>query len=384
MKTICLCLLFSIAGYSQPAGMRVPSGTRWPIPTSLSGFSCTPASGYSHCRSLTVAHGQVGGSTLTNFPASVAALLGASRLQNSNGYDHIYTSDSAGATLIPWEQELAVQSTGGIIDWVLLASISASADTTFYVSYDNASISTAQNTGANGPTHVWDSSYAGVWHLPNGTSLSGADSTSNANTGTLVNTPTATVGTIDGAASLNGTNQEIDSANSFSTNGVPVSSYTISAWINSTTAISGGSFASPFGFSSTSAGGIIGVFQWDHSSSAFQQSCVQQTSGGTYVSVKLGTALTNNTWYYLTCTWDGTTLTGYLNGTSSSSASAGAIYGDVALMSIGNAINTSQFWPGKADEVRLQLNSARAANVITVEYNNQVSGSTLISVGSEH
>ena len=63
---------------------------------------------------------------------------------------------------------------------------------------------------------VWDTNYKGVWHLPNGTSLTANDSTNNANNGTLSGTPpTATVGQIDGGASFNGTNNYVTLLPSF-------------------------------------------------------------------------------------------------------------------------------------------------------------------------
>ena len=79
-----------------------------------SSVGCTPASGYSYCRQLTVNGSQVGGSTLTNFGVLVNATLGGSRIQNSNCYDAIFTSDSGGTTLIPWEMEECTQGTGAI------------------------------------------------------------------------------------------------------------------------------------------------------------------------------------------------------------------------------------------------------------------------------
>ena len=72
------------------------------------GAACTPASGYSHCRMLTIDHLQVP-STQTNFPVVARVSLGASRIQNSLCYDFIVTSDTSGATPIPWKSTHAIR-----------------------------------------------------------------------------------------------------------------------------------------------------------------------------------------------------------------------------------------------------------------------------------
>ena len=56
---------------------------------------------------------------------------------------------------------------------------------------------------------AWNSNYIGVWHLPNGTTLTALDSTSNANNGTI-NGTVAVVGKIDGAGNFDGSNDYIN------------------------------------------------------------------------------------------------------------------------------------------------------------------------------
>lgn len=76
-----------------------------------------------------------------------------------------------------------------------------SVDTVFYVFYNNTGISSAQNTGSFSPGTLWtNAGYLGVFHLPNGTTLTANDSTVATNNGTLHNTPTAVAGQVDGAA----------------------------------------------------------------------------------------------------------------------------------------------------------------------------------------
>jgi len=79
--------------------------------------------------------------------------------------------------------------------WVLDSSLSAGQ--VIYACVGNSSITTFQggSTGA-----AWNSNYLSVWHLPNGSSLTGTDSTTNANNGSPGNSPTAIPGQIDGGA----------------------------------------------------------------------------------------------------------------------------------------------------------------------------------------
>src|SRR5262249_39118103 len=91
--------------------------------------------------------------------------------------------------------------------------------------FGNPSASDQQNK-----TGVWDSNYVGVYHLPNGASLSANDSTSNANNGSLQNSPTAIAGQIDGAMHV------VQASTQYVNLGTPgslnPSSITYEAWVN--------------------------------------------------------------------------------------------------------------------------------------------------------
>src|SRR5690606_31104823 len=78
-------------------------------------------------------------------------------------------------------------------------TLSSTVDTVIQVHADGTSSDYA--AGATyGSEAVW-TEYAGVWHLPNGTTLTANDSTSNGNDGT-VNSASATAGVIGGGASF--------------------------------------------------------------------------------------------------------------------------------------------------------------------------------------
>jgi len=145
----------------------------------------------------------------------------------ADGTDILFTA-SDGATKLAHEIESYNAVTGQLIAWVSVPVVSPAADTVIYAYYGNASAADQQNR-----TGVWDSNYEGVWHLPNGTTLSANDSTSNGNNATGLNGSSAAAGEIDGAASLNGTSNFIQVANSSSLNGW--TQQTISLWMKAQT-----------------------------------------------------------------------------------------------------------------------------------------------------
>jgi hypothetical protein len=73
---------------------------------------------------------------------------------------------------------------------------------------------------------VWDSNFKGVWHLPNGMTLTANDSTSNGNNGTISGA-TATTGEIGGGASFSGGSNKI----TISTTGSLSAPFTIEEWV---------------------------------------------------------------------------------------------------------------------------------------------------------
>src|SRR5207253_10452671 len=115
-------------------------------------------------------------------------------------------------------------SAGAVNYWVRVPTVSHTTDTTFYMCYGNAGITTDQSN----KTAVWDANYKAVWHLTNGTTLSAADSTSNANNGTIIGS-VAITGQIDGGVNFPTAGDRI------SINSISLSSgvYTISTWFKS-------------------------------------------------------------------------------------------------------------------------------------------------------
>src|SRR3990167_4614157 len=106
---------------------------------------------------------------------------------DAEGDDIIFTSDAAGSTVLDFERETYSATTGAVNFWVEIPTLDFDDDTLIYMFYGNSSVTTSQED----ITGTWDANYAGVWHLPDGTTLGALDSTSNNNDGTLNGAPTA-------------------------------------------------------------------------------------------------------------------------------------------------------------------------------------------------
>lgn len=141
--------------------------------------------GYTYRRTITIDHTKVPNTVQTNFPVLIsgtysylATVANGGKVENGNGYDVIFTSDSDCSIKLNHEVETYNADSGAGNYWVKVPTVShTSDDTVFYMCYGNASITTDQSNKAA----VWDSSYKGVWHLPNGTTLTVGDSTGNGN-----------------------------------------------------------------------------------------------------------------------------------------------------------------------------------------------------------
>lgn len=102
---------------------------------------------------------------------------------------------------------------------------SSSVDTVAgYLCWGDATVTTYQGT-----TAAWPSEYIARWAVPNGSSLTTADSTANAHDGTVTGGVTAAAGQLDGAAAFNGSTGYI-TASSFTALGNDLATW--SCWIN--------------------------------------------------------------------------------------------------------------------------------------------------------
>ena len=256
-------------------------------------------------------------------------------------------------------------TTGNLIAWVQVPSVSSSTDP-FYLMYGDSSINTDQSDAPN----TWDLNFKAVWHLGNGTTLSLNDSTSNGSNLANVGATGATSGKISGGAGpFNGTSQCLKtvSAINLGTNKV-----TLSAWVN-ITGYTNSNFAALAQFASTNCistttrfpgtpneAGTWGV--WAAGSSGLH-------NGGKFTRPSAGV-------HHVVFTYDTTlgaalNVQAYVDGVAQtitqtySDNTASANFGNYILHLMGQS-DESVFWPATyLDEVRLSSSIRSAAWITT-------------------
>lgn len=319
---------------------------------------------------ITINSDQVSGSNdLSNFPVLVSIDsdndLAAST--QDDGSDILFT-DTSGNKL-SHEIEKFDHTTGQLIAWVKIPTLSASSNTEFYLYYNNLNATDQQDI-----ENVWDSNFAMVQHL-NETSGTHYDSTSNNNDSTTVSVTSQGTGTgqIDGAdvftpnQLVEGTSSNFDSFLNTSS-----STFTISAWINHD------------------------IQSWDTilSTQAFR---FQVDGSGDRLT--LGVTNGTNTWLtystgtiglgelkHIAVTKNGTNITYYANGAEIGTATIGDYYQAVTSFRIGSdglsGIGSLDAWDGTIDELQFS-SSVRTQDWLATQYNNQNNPSSFISLDSQ-
>ncbi len=314
--------------------------------------------------------GTQSGATYCNTPF-LKTVANGGLVQNASGFDKCLFTSSALLTLLKFETERWIATTGEVILHIKVDP-SSSTDLTIYLAYGDTSISSEQGD----PTSVWDSNFLGVYHLPNGTTLTALDSTTNSRNGTLTNTPTAAAGKIGGAGSFVGASTQHITLG----NGINPDAITISAWINhsgdysDTRSVVIRNLASPVSFS------FIRV----------------RTTGKLYMGIRSsagndrtydgsGSAMSSGVWYHVVLVYSSSVgLIGYLNGAVDGTFAAnGVLQTSSANTYIAeDPVGSFSPWDGQIDEVRIS-NAARSANWVTTEYNNQSAPYTFYTLGAQ-
>jgi hypothetical protein len=338
-------------------------------------FTVTNAA-FSRYRAITIDHTKVANTDQSNFPflfsgtfSYLATVANGGEVTNASGYDISFYADAAGTTPLRWEMESYDPASGTINAWILVPTLSHTANTTIYLFYGNAGITSFQG-GAFGS--VWDANFQAVWHLPNGGVLTANDSTANGNNAAIVGA-SAAAGRIGGGAEFSSASDSIAAPDSASLN--ITSAWTLSCWVYPTV--------------SNAFQGLIsrGGASWDYAMYLY-------FSGTDYlylVSDNFGMAInlmshpwSVNAWNHIveTVSQSGT-ATFYVNGqqvaVAPSAFSPRAVplpQSDVATTTLGRN------FIGTLDECRVS-SSARSGDWIATEFNNQNSPGTFYSIGAE-
>ena len=319
---------------------------------------------------LTYDHTKVGGGTEneSSFPAlisisdsSIKTTANGGKVSSSTGADLLAFSDSGCSTQLPSELEFYDGTGGAAILWVEVSTLSYTSNGSIYVCTGNAS------PPARMP-NPWDANFSGVWHLPNGSTLTANDSTTNANDGTVTGA-TAGAGKIDGAGSFNGTSNYIAFTNTISPSSVSFGAWLY--WEDSTGHAfplflgnsSGYGFFISGGADNCGYGNVIDVL----------------VPGSTCDAANSSYVLPTNAWTYVVATFNGSTWALYANGSLQSSQGGGHgnpdIPGGIDYYGLG-----SGSFHGLVDEARVS-SVARSAGWISTEYQNQNAPGNIGSAG---
>lgn len=334
--------------------------------------------GWAFRKKLTIDYTKVsGGANLTSFPVLVKLTDSNLRSAQSTGNDILFTS-SDGSTKLDHEIEKFTQSTGELVAWVRIPTLSASANTVIYIYYGNPGAANQQNK-----TGVWDASYVGVWHL-NETSGHHKDSTGKQADSTIEDeTNRGTTGVVNGSVEFTKINGKYISIPNSTDLGFSSTDISMEMWVKPTTITNNQRVIrkcsdSGCGTDYESTRPYDVVF---NSSNELYLKVNRSGSANDYVKT---TALSAGQWTYFAAVIanDGTGAIGYTNGTQSSTDSAtGAIDTSTQPLYFGDSGDWDPY-DGILDEIRFSK-TIRSAGWITTTYNTINSPSTFFSSGGQ-
>ena len=345
---------------AQRLAITVPSGTT----AALSYFPVLLTAACLPSELTSGAYGAANGADLA-FAADASGSIGANPLRGGLG--------------VLWRQSLRGNLGAG-------AAVAAAGTTTYlWVLYGNsAQTSQPAVNSSYGSQAVWNEGglqhFQGVYHLPNGSTLSAADSTGQNSGNTSATTGTAASGKIDGGARPAPRQQVgIDLGTGISVNGA----FTLEAWVNLTSnsitnfvngLVNKGLYASDG--NGDCAICILGNPEAATGTGLFCVSCY--TSSAQYHLWDSVSAPTGS-WTHIIGTWDGSNLRLYKNGSQVGSGvtTSGTMTNSTTkhflIGSYPGSGATNTGLAGTADEVRITTGIARNASWIAACYSNQSS-----------
>ena len=334
-------MVLIVLGVTQPSWVEVVNadGEGW--------YSSWPLR-----KAITIDATKVSSGPHTNFPVLINLSSDSSlaaRAQSDG--DDILVPSSDGTTKLSHEIEKYTSSTGALVAWVNVHSLSSASNTVLYMYYGDAAVSSQQDASG-----VWDSNYKAVYHLKEDPAVAGAngiiDSTSNANHGTDVNTVGTTTGQIDGSLNYTGAGY-VEAPNSASLN-ITGTAITISYWASvidngNDSVLLEKALAGPTAYQYAAEFDGNGANTYD-----FYIRASDNVLTGFSMTPTVGVL------QHSVFTYDGANVRGYLNGALQfTTAYIKSIQSSTLPLRLGVDGSGGQAYNGKLDEVRLS-NSARS------------------------
>jgi hypothetical protein len=346
-------------------------------------------SNWQYRKQITINYTKVS-ANLTDFPILISQSNDADIASHArnDGWDIVFTSSDR-KTKLNHELETYNSTTGGLVAWVRVPTVSNISNTILYMYYGNPTSSDQQNS-----TGTW-SGFQGVWHLkenPAGTAPQMKDSTSNAHDGTTTGMVSGDQmgGKIDGSLNFDATDAYVQTTSGDSQIST---SFTWETWFkaDSTTGAHLLLWEGPVAENGWGGGAAghqeaqihVGAYNVDNIVGAFYGT--DELANPVYINV----AFTDTTAFHhvaFVLTNAGSSPSGelFLDGVS-----VGTDTGNQTSrtewntnLRIGRPGVSTRYFDGIADEVRVS-NISRSAEWIATEYNNQNSPSTFYSVASE-
>ncbi len=335
-------------------------------------------------------------STQTNFPvllnrtdADWRYISSSGKVGQSDGGDILFTS-SDGLTKLDHEIEKYTPSTGEVVAWIEIPSLSGASDTDIYIYYGNSASSDQWNVSG-----TWGNGFVSVWHLDESQSGGGnpdvyTDSADGNHGDDYIDGATGKTGKIGYGQEFDGSYTNGDKINAGEALNLEVSgSLTISAWVyaHSGPAAEGRTVLSKYAYNSGNDRGYNFGNVW--SGSSFEMR-ICSSSGNCYIASDASFFSSSlNSWNYIVGTYEPSTAVRiYKNGsqvgvTTSGIPSQIAYYGSGDPLTIGiRSVDGQSEFDGFLDEVRI-ISALRSSGWVATEYNNQNSPSTFYSVGVE-
>lgn len=326
-------------------------------------------------RKLITVNASLVDANLNNFSILVKTTDGdlATYAQN-DGDDIAFVLFSDNSTKLNHEIEFFNGTSGELVAWVNVTSLSGTSDTNIWMYYNNNACSSQEN-----PTAVWDGNYVGVWHLNETGVGTRYDATVNNNDGTPQNydgDEATTSGKIGGADDLDGINDRISISDSASLS-FTINTLTFEAWVKVDV------------LPGTETPIIRKENQWAmqfHDSNTIRN--LVSTSGTTGWTAANDEDYTFSTglWYYWTFVYNGANVVHEINAqqVGSTHTVTGNIVDNGNPVYLGYCPYTGDHINGSIDEVRISK-SARSSAWISTTYHTENSPSTFLSFGTtEH
>lgn len=328
-------------------------------------------------RTVTIAHGKCGASDSLNFPmlfssthVDLKSAGNGGHVQSASGYDIAFYSDTALTTALPFELQSYVASTGAVVAWVKVPTVSHTVNTVVYVAYGDAGITTDQSS-----TSTWDANYKGVYHLDdNAATTVVRDSTSNAaNATNAANTSTKTIAAqIGNGLSYNGTSDKSQTTVAGTT------AFTWEVWVDNTAAQGSNNYGTIMSMDGANFTGMdILSFTGTDTLRFFSPDGLSNDQLGA------GT-VTQNTLYrfVLVRTANSGLYIFYSNGATTGNKACTTFAAGNNICIGARPDTATQYYKGILDEVRIS-NIARGADWILTDYNSQSDPASFYTLGSE-